>query len=159
MGRRGTTSARATGRNTEDRPLVVYGANPVLELLRSGQPVSRLHLGPGSRRGELEAAARERGGRVETLDRSALDRTAGTPHHQGAVAVAAPFRFTDLGELCAAQGRGLLVLDGIQDPRNLGAILRTARASGAGGVVLPRDRSARITSVTVAASAGLVFGL
>jgi 23S rRNA (guanosine2251-2'-O)-methyltransferase len=65
----------------------------------------------------------------------------------------------DLERLLASDCGSLLVLDGIQDPRNLGAILRTARASGVGGVVLPRDRSVGVTGVVAASAAGLLFDL
>jgi len=148
-----------TTRGGAEAPLVVYGANAVLELLRSGGPVDRLCLGRGPREAEVSAAARARGVRVETAERGALDRLAGSPHHQGAVAVTSPFAYAPFDRLLAPSCPSALVLDGIQDPRNLGAILRTARALGVGGVVLPRDRSAGITSVVAAASAGLLFGL
>jgi len=148
-----------TTRGGVERPLVVYGANAVLELLRSGSPLDRLCLGRGPRETELAAAARARGARIEGVDRAALDRLAASPHHQGAVAVTPPFAYAPLERLLAAGCPSVLVLDGVQDPRNLGAILRTARAIGVGGVVLPRDRSAGVTPVVVAAAAGLVFGL
>jgi 23S rRNA (guanosine2251-2'-O)-methyltransferase len=146
------------GRTTE-RALVVAGVNPVLELLRSGTPVARVLVGRGPRRGELLAECHRR--RVTPLeaDRQSLDRTAGGPGHQGAVAVAPAFRYSDLDRLGGASERLALVLDGIQDPRNLGAILRSARAAGVGGVVVPQDRSVGVTSVAVAASAGALFGL
>src|SRR5437660_11257632 len=79
-----------TTRSRAEAPLVVYGANAVLELVRSGEPVDRLCLGRGPREAELSAAAHARGVRVEAADRPALDRLAGSPHHQGAVAVAPP---------------------------------------------------------------------
>jgi 23S rRNA (guanosine2251-2'-O)-methyltransferase len=151
------TRARTTRRG--DGPLAVYGANAVLELLKSGGPVERLCLGRGPRETEVAAAARARGVLVETADRAALDRLAGSPHHQGAVAVAPPFTYVSLEQLLAPGCASALVLDGVQDPRNLGAILRTARALGVGGVVLPRDRSAAVTPVVVAAAAGVLFGL
>ncbi len=138
---------------------MVAGINPVLELLRSRSPVDRVLLGPGPRRAEVVAACAQRGIPAEEVDRVTLDRTAGRPGHQGAVALAPAFRYHDLERL-GEGGEGLaLILDGIQDPRNLGAILRTARAAGVGGVVLPQDRSAGITSVVVGASAGALFGL
>jgi 23S rRNA (guanosine2251-2'-O)-methyltransferase len=140
-------------------PLVVYGANAVLELLRSGEPVARLCLGPGPREAELAGAARQLGLRIETADRATLDRLAGSGHHQGAVAVTSPFRYAPLERLLDPRCGSALVLDGVQDPRNLGAILRTARAFGVGGVVLPRDRSVGVTPVVVAAAAGLLFDL
>jgi 23S rRNA (guanosine2251-2'-O)-methyltransferase len=144
---------------TTERPLVVVGANPVLELLRSGVAVVRLVVGPGPRQAEILAAARRCGAALEEADPRTLDRLAGRPGHQGAVALAPPFRYHGLDEVAASGDRPVLVLDGVQDPRNLGAILRTARAAGVGGVVLPQDRSAGITSVVVVASAGTLFGL
>jgi 23S rRNA (guanosine2251-2'-O)-methyltransferase len=144
---------------TTDAPLVVYGANAVLELLRSGAAVTRLSVGRGPREDEVVAAARARAVPVASADRGTLDRLAGTPHHQGVVATTPPFAYAPLERLLATAARSALVLDGIQDPRNLGAILRTARAAGIGGVVLPRDRSVGVTGVVAAASAGLLFGL
>ncbi|OLD33297.1 MAG: 23S rRNA (guanosine(2251)-2'-O)-methyltransferase RlmB [Candidatus Rokubacteria bacterium 13_1_40CM_2_68_13] len=145
---------------TADRPLVVYGANPVLEVLRSSHPVTSVHLGPGPRARELAVAARARGITVvEEADRGALARRAGSPHHQGAVAIAPPFRYAPLDRLLPQECRSALLLDGVQDPRNLGAIIRTARAAGLDGVVLPHDRSVGVTGVVAVTSAGLVFGL
>lgn len=138
---------------------MVTGVNPVLELLRSDAPIDRVLLGPGPRRGEVVAACGRRGVTPQEVDRQTLDRTAGRPTHQGAVAVTAAFRYQDLERLEHGADRLALVLDGVQDPRNLGAILRTARAAGVGGVVLPQDRSVGITSVVVGASAGALFGL
>ena len=146
-------------RRTTDASLIVYGANVVLELLQSDVPVTRVYLAPGPRVSEVEDAARRRAVAVERADRAALDRRAGSPHHQGAVAVAPPYRYASLDRLLDPLCPSALVLDGIQDPRNLGAILRAARAAGVGGVVLPRDRSVGVTPVVAAASAGLLFGL
>src|SRR2546428_1322545 len=144
---------RTTARGRDGGPLVVYGANPVLELLRAGEPVTRLLLGRGPREAELSAAARARGVRSESADRAALDRLAASPHHQGAVAVTGPFRYAPLERLLAEGCESVLVLDGVQDPRNLGAVLRSARAFGVGGVILPRDRSVGVTPAVAAASA------
>jgi 23S rRNA (guanosine2251-2'-O)-methyltransferase len=146
-------------RRTTEPALVVTGANPVLELLRSGAPVERVVIGPGPRRTELMSETRRRGVPCVEGDRATLDRLAGRAGHQGTVAYAPPFRYRALEDIDAASVRCILVLDGIQDPRNLGAILRTARAAGVGGVVLPQDRSCGITSVVVGASAGTLFGL
>jgi 23S rRNA (guanosine2251-2'-O)-methyltransferase len=145
---------------TNDDVLLVHGANAVAELLRSGEPVSRLQLQRGGpRTQELASAARSRGITAEVVERAVLDRLAGTPHHQGALATARPFPYRDLERLIAGGLGNALVLDGVQDPRNLGAILRTARAAGVEAVVLPRDRSVGVTSAVVSASAGVVFGL
>src|SRR5262245_40338271 len=144
---------------TTDHELVVAGVNPVLELLRSRSAVDRVLLGPGPRRDEVLAECQRRGLTPQQVDRQALDRAAGRPGHQGTVAIAPGLRYADLGDLRGDGARLALVLDGVQDPRNLGAILRSARAAGVGGVVLPQDRSVGITSVVVAASAGTLFGL
>src|ERR1044071_3548660 len=110
---------------TNEERLVVYGVNAVIELLRSGSAVDRVVLGRGPRQGEVTAAARARGVAVEIADRLVVERLAGTAHHQGAVAVAPPFRYAPLATLFDPSIRSALLLDGIQDPRNLGAILRT----------------------------------
>ena len=145
---------------TNDDALLVHGANAVAELLRSGEPVSRLQLQRGGpRTQELVRASRSRGIMPEVVERAVLDRFAGTPHHQGAVATTRPFPYRALEDVLADGLGSALVLDGVQDPRNLGAILRTARAAGVGAVLLPRDRSAGVTAAVVSASAGLVFGL
>lgn len=143
----------------DDGPLVVYGANAVLELLRSEGAVTHVYLGRGPRAAELARAAEARRVAIEGADRATLDRRAGSPHHQGAVAIAPPFRYRTLEEILRPGCHDLLVLDGLTDPRNLGAILRTARAAGVGGVVLPADRSVGITPVVVSTAAGLLFGL
>ena len=144
---------------TTEPPLVVYGANAVQELLRSDVPVERLYLGRGPQEEALAVAARARGLVPIAADRATLDRVARSPHHQGVAAVGPPFPYAPLARLLAPTCGSALVLDEVQDPRNFGAILRTARAAGAGGVVVARDRSVGVTPVVVAASAGLVFGL
>jgi 23S rRNA (guanosine2251-2'-O)-methyltransferase len=146
------------GRNrTTASPLVIYGVNAVMELLRS-DGATHVYLAPGPRSAEIAAAAAAQHATIERVDRGALDRLARSPHHQGVAAMARPFSYASIERLLASPGAAL-VLDGVQDPRNLGAILRTARAAGVAGVVLPRDRSVGVTPVVVAASAGLVFGL
>ena len=148
-----------TQRRTTDAPLIVYGANAVLELLRSTEPVTRVYVARGPRASEFESAARRRGVPVEHAERAVLDRQAGSSHHQGVVALAPPFRYASLDRLLDPGCPSALLHDGVQDPRNLGAILRAARAAGVGGVVLPRDRSVGVTPVVASASAGLLFGL
>jgi 23S rRNA (guanosine2251-2'-O)-methyltransferase len=145
---------------------VVYGMNPVRELLRAGgEGLAELWLAEGGTRGaafgELERLGRERGAKVRAAPRQKLDRLAGTDRHQGVVAVVADFRYARLEDLLAAaagQGRAplLMVLDGVEDPHNLGAIIRSAHALGAHGVVIPRDRAVGITPAVAKASAGAV---
>jgi 23S rRNA (guanosine2251-2'-O)-methyltransferase len=145
---------------------VLYGLNPVRELLRaSAAEVSELWLGEGSTRGaafaELERLARTAGAKVRAAPRVKLDRLAGTDRHQGVVAVVAEFRYAgvdDLLDRARASGRPplLVVLDGVEDPHNLGAIIRSAHALGGHGVVIPKDRAVGVTAAVAKASAGAV---
>jgi 23S rRNA (guanosine2251-2'-O)-methyltransferase len=160
-GRRRYTKAfyPMTRMRTIEGPLTLYGANAVIGLLRSGEPVQRVMVARGTRADDVAAAARQRGIAVAEVDRQELDRVVRGTQHQGIVAVAPPFRYAELEQLVDPSCRSALVRDGVQDPRNLGAILRTARAAGVGGVVLPKDRSVGITPVVAVASAGNLFGL
>ncbi len=145
---------------------VIYGMNPVRELLRGpGEGLSELWLAEGGTRGaafaELERAARQRGAKVRSAPRQKLDRLAGTDRHQGVVATVADFRYAELSQLierAAAAGAAplLVVLDGVEDPHNLGAIIRSAHALGGHGVVIPRDRAVGVTAVVAKTSAGAV---
>jgi 23S rRNA (guanosine2251-2'-O)-methyltransferase len=145
---------------------VLYGVNPVRELLHSGgEGVAELWLAEGASRGaafsELERLGRAAGAKVRHAPRPKLDRLAGTDHHQGIVAVVADFRYAEIGDLvAAAKGSGrpalLVVLDGVEDPHNLGAIIRSAHTLGAHGVVIPKDRAVGVTPAVAKASAGAV---
>ncbi len=145
---------------------VVYGVNPVREKLRAGAgEVAELWLAEGSTRGaafaELERLARAAGAKVREAPRQKLERLAGTDRHQGVVAVVADFRYAELDDLlaaAAASGRPalLVLLDGVEDPHNLGAIIRSAHALGAHGVVIPKDRAVGVTPAAAKASAGAV---
>ena len=145
---------------------VVYGVNPVRERLRAGaEGVAELWLAEGGTRGaafaELERLARGAGAKIRTAPRQKLDRLAGTDRHQGVVAVVPDFAYAALEDLlaaAAASGRPplLVVLDGVEDPHNLGAIVRSAHALGAHGVVIPRDRAVGVTPAAAKASAGAV---
>jgi len=141
--------------------------NPVRELLRApGEGVSELWLAEGGTRGaafaELERAARQRGAKVRTAPRQKLDRLAGTDRHQGVVAtVSGDFRYAELADLverAAVAGAPplVVVLDGVEDPHNLGAIIRSAHALGGHGLVIPRDRAVGVTPVVAKTSAGAV---
>lgn len=138
----------------------MIGRNAVREVLRSGSRIRRLHLaerGGGRELGELAGEARARGVKVVFSDRGTLDRLAGGGRHQGAAAVLDAFAYADPGGLfrAAKEQRGLLLaLDSVQDPRNLGAIIRSAEALGASGVLVPRDRQAPVTPAAERAAAG-----
>jgi len=146
-----------THRRTTDE-LLVTGLNPVRELLASAQPVERIWV-RGAADGQLAAAAGARRVPVESVSPDVLARIAGGAVHQGVVARLPEYRYAELAAVSGASGSAVLVLDGIQDPQNLGAILRTARAAGVAGVVVPKDRAAGVTTAVASASAGHVFGV
>ncbi len=107
----------------------------------------------------IVALARGRHLAVEELDHAGLERLAGTPHHQGAVVLGDPYRYAAIEDVVAPECSSVLALDSVQDPRNFGAIIRTARAAGVGGIVVPQDRSVGVTGVVAATSAGCLFDL
>ncbi|MCC6333276.1 MAG: 23S rRNA (guanosine(2251)-2'-O)-methyltransferase RlmB [Myxococcales bacterium] len=143
---------------------VIFGINPVLEALRARpQSVEKLYVVSGAVNprvaGEIFSRARDAGLKVDTVDRERLGRLSDGGVHQGVAAEVRDFEYVELGELISqakASARPPLVvlLDGIQDPHNLGAIIRSAHAFGAHGVVVMKDRAAGITGVVVKASAG-----
>ena len=139
--------------------MIIYGINPVLEALRAGR-VKELRVGDrgGERMHQLLALAAERGIRVRRVPADALDRDSRHGVHQGVVADVEDSKDYSVDELVrGADGPPLIVvLDGIEDPHNLGAILRTADAAGADGVVVQRRRSAALDGAAAKASAGAV---
>lgn len=139
---------------------LICGINPVLEALVAGERhFDHVVVAKGVRNRRV-AEALSRAGRLGVPlrfeSRESLDRLAGGVNHQGVIAVVSPKRMSDLeGVLAEAKHPPLVVvLDGIEDPRNLGAILRTAEAAGADGVVLPERRSAPLSDTVARASAG-----
>lgn len=141
-------------------PMIVYGINPVLEALRSGR-VRRLRVGPrGDRRvEEALALARAKGIAIERADAAAIDRAARGGVHQGIVADVEEPRDHSLRELvegAAPDAPLIVVLDGVEDPHNVGAILRTVDAAGAHGLVRQARHAASLDGVAAKASAGAV---
>ncbi|MBP2018387.1 23S rRNA (guanosine2251-2'-O)-methyltransferase [Symbiobacterium terraclitae] len=142
----------------------IEGRNPVLEALRAGRALNRLLVARGAREGSIRqvvALARERGVVVQEVDRERLDAMAQGRNHQGVIALAAAHRYHDLDDLlarAAASGEDplLLVLDGIEDPQNLGSLLRTADAAGVHGVIIPERRAVGLTETVAKVSAGAV---
>jgi 23S rRNA (guanosine2251-2'-O)-methyltransferase len=147
---------------TEQR--CVYGAGPVREVLQR-KPTSIKSIWVDPRRADKSAgdpvaqivtAARAAGIKVEDRDRAQLDRASGEGRHQGVVAWLGAFGYVDLDDLVADTTTPalLVALDGVEDPRNLGAILRSAYLFGANGVIIPEHRAAQVTPIVAKASAG-----
>lgn len=162
--RQPTTPQRgsSTRSSVEDVPVLV-GRHPVLEALRGGRPITRLWIQEGLREGslrEIAALSRERHLAFSEVPKAFLDRLADGVPHQGVgaqVAIKPTLGLDDLVELLEASANPLLyILDGIQDPHNLGAILRTADATGAAGVIVPERGASGLTPVVAKASAGAI---
>lgn len=138
----------------------VEGRRAVLELLRAKRrPTHSILVGPSDDTrlvAEIVTAAEEAGVPVRRVDAGELADEARTDAPQGVVARAAPVAEADLSSLTGADGAFLIVLDGVTDPRNLGAVLRNADGAGATGVVIARHRGARLTPSAVKAAAGAV---
>ncbi|RRO17280.1 23S rRNA (guanosine(2251)-2'-O)-methyltransferase RlmB [Saccharopolyspora rhizosphaerae] len=147
----------------ENAPELVAGRNPVVECVRAGVPATGMYVAQGidvdDRVGEAVREAENRGIPVVDVPRVELDRMTSGAVHQGLALQVPPFDYAHPDEvLRAAQDTGLppliVALDGVTDPRNLGAVIRSAAAFGAHGVVVPQRRSAGITAVTWRTSAG-----
>lgn len=140
---------------------IIYGINPVTEALRGKRRVFELFVARdgGKRLEEILRLAQEKGIPVRQREKRDLERLTGSDHHQGAALRAEGFSYANLHDILEKrrerEGAGLvLVLDGIQDPHNLGGLIRSAACAGADGVVIPRDRAAGVTPAAEKASAG-----
>ena len=141
---------------------VIEGRNAVIEALRAGTAIDKIYLMKGegdSALGHIASAAREKGIVVVDADRRKLDNMSRTHSHQGVIALAAVREYVDVEDILnIARERGenplIVVCDEISDPHNLGAVIRTADAAGAHGVIIPKRRSAGLTAVVGKTSPG-----
>ncbi len=132
---------------------IVYGVRPVVEALRAGRrEVFDILDSTGNE--EIRRFAAERGARVKKLPRSEIGHLARGGTHQGVAARCGPYPYAELDDVLAAPDPLIVVLDGVTDPHNLGAVLRVADGAGASGVVIPKDRAVGVTAAVVKASAG-----
>ena len=141
---------------------LLSGRNPIREAIKSGRDIERLLVAKGDLSAtarEIVAMARDAHIPIQTVDRSRLDEI--TRNHQGMLAFASAYRYYDVEDMLAdAEEKGeapfLVVLDGVTDPQNLGAIIRTAACVGAHGVIVPERRAVGLTPSAVKASAGAI---
>lgn len=134
---------------------ILSGIHPVAEALRAKHALDRVVVAQGAggpRLQEIIDLARRAGVPVRFEPRASLDRLSGSSAHQGVIALGASSKYADLD--AAAKAELVVVLDGVEDPHNLGAIIRTAHAAGAGAVVIPERRAASVTDVVAKAAAG-----
>ena len=141
---------------------VVIGRNAVKELLMGGRDVDKLYITSGEREGsinQLLGIASDRGIPITECDRSKLDSIAKGGRHQGIIAIAAERNYSSIDEILAyAEEKGeppfVVVCDGVEDPHNLGAIIRSAECAGAHGIIIPKRRAVGLTATVAKSSAG-----
>ena len=141
---------------------VVIGRNAVKELLLGGRDVDKLYITSGEREGsinQLLGIAAERGIPITECDRSRLDTIAKGGRHQGVIAIAAERNYSSIDDIISfAEEKGeppfIVVCDGIEDPHNLGAIIRSAECVGAHGIIIPKRRAVGLTATVAKSSAG-----
>lgn len=140
----------------------IEGRNAVIEAFRSGKTIDKLYVLDGCKDGPVMTIIRE-AKKTDTIiryvDREILDRLSKTGHHQGVVANAAAYDYAEVEDILnAAREKGeppfVFILDGIEDPHNLGAIIRTANLAGAHGVIIPKRRAVGLTAIVAKTSAG-----
>ena len=142
--------------------LTIEGRNAVLEAFRSGKTIDRLFVQDGCKDGPVQTIVREAKKQdtvIQFVPKERVDQISGDGHHQGVVAYAAAYRYAEVEDmLAAAREKGespfLFLLDGIEDPHNLGAIIRTANLAGAHGVIIPKRRAVGLTATVAKTSAG-----
>ncbi|MCI9075756.1 MAG: 23S rRNA (guanosine(2251)-2'-O)-methyltransferase RlmB [Dorea sp.] len=149
-------------KNVEVKSLVIEGRNAVLEAFRAGKPVDKLFVLDGCQDGAVRTIIREAKKHdtiLQFVSRERLSQMSETGKHQGVIAYAAAYEYAEVEDMLRLAGeRGedpfLILLDNIEDPHNLGAIIRTANLAGAHGVIIPKRRAAGLTAVVAKTSAG-----
>ena len=142
----------------------VEGRNAVLELLESGRDINKILVANGEKHGSIHkilAIAKERKIIVTEMERNKLNQIAQTPNNQGVIAIVPPYDYCEVEEILEEANRKnempfILILDGIEDPHNLGSIIRTAETAGVHGIIIPKRRAASVNSTVSKVSAGAV---
>jgi len=142
----------------------VEGRNSVLELLESGKDINKIFVTKGEKHGSINkiiAIAKERKIIVVEKDKRQMEEMAGTVNYQGVIAIVPPFEYCEIEDILEeAKNKNeepfVLILDGIEDPHNLGSIIRTAETAGVHGIIIPKRRAASVNSTVNKVSAGAV---
>lgn len=140
----------------------VEGRNSVTELLKSGKDINKLYVQKGEKHGsinEIIKLAKQNKVVITKLDRAKLDQMSESHNHQGVIAIVPPYEYCDVDEILEyAKSKNespfILILDGIEDPHNLGSIIRTAECSGVHGIIIPKRRSVQVNATVNKTSAG-----
>ena len=149
-------------KNTEAKPDVIAGRNPVSEAIRGSRPIDKILVARGEKNGAVVgilAKAREKQIPIKEVDRVKLDFLSGSAPHQGIIALAAAKEYATVDDIFSyAESKGeppfIMVLDEVEDPHNLGAIIRSAHQAGAHGVIIPKNRAVGLTATVARTSAG-----
>ena len=142
----------------------VEGRNSVLELLNSGKDINKIFITRGDRHGSINkiiGIAKEKHIIIVEKDKKQMDQMAQTDNHQGVIAIVPPFEYCEIEDMLEkAKNKGeepfILILDGIEDPHNLGSIIRTAETAGVHGIIIPKRRAVGVNSTVNKVSAGAV---
>ena len=140
----------------------IEGRNAVMEALRSGRPIDKLYILDSCHDGTVSSIrreAKESDAIIKFVEKEFLDRMSSTGRHQGVIAVAAAYEYAEVEDILKkAEDKGeepfIFLLDNIEDPHNLGAIIRTANLCGAHGVIIPKNRAVGLTATVARTSAG-----
>ena len=140
----------------------IEGRNAVIEAFRSGKTIDKIFILDGCRDGQVMTVVREAkkaGTIINYVDKERLDAMSKTGHHQGVIANAAAYEYAEIDDIFKAaeeknEAPFIFILDGIEDPHNLGAIIRTANLCGAHGVIIPKRRAVGLTATVAKTSAG-----
>ena len=141
---------------------LIEGRNAVIEAIRAGKDIDKLYVLDGCQDGPIvtiKREARKTDAIIKYVTKERLDQLSSTGHHQGVIAQAAAYNYSEVDDILAeAEQKGeppfIFLLDGIEDPHNLGAIIRTANIAGAHGVIIPKNRAVGLTATVNRASAG-----
>lgn len=145
----------------------VVGRNPVLELLKTEKQIDKIYILKGDLKGsiiKIIGAAKDKGIIIQEVDKSKLDELGGDEVHQGVAALVTGFEYSTIEDILERakslnEPPFVVILDGIEDPHNLGAIIRTCECAGVHGVIIPKRRAARVNQTVYKASAGAVSHL
>lgn len=143
---------------------IIEGRNPVLEAIKSGRTIEKIYVARGAVEGSLKmitAMAKDRGIVINETERKRLDDMSETGGHQGIIALVSPYVYSDVDDILndaknKEEAPFIIILDEIEDPHNLGSIIRTANLCGAHGVIIPKRRAASVTAAVAKASAGAI---
>ena len=142
----------------------VEGRNAVIELLESGRDINKIFVSKGEKHGSINkiiALAKDRKVIITEIDKNKINQMSQTENNQGVIAIVPPFDYCDVDDILQeAKNKNedpfVLILDGIEDPHNLGSIIRTAETAGAHGIIIPKRRAASVNSTVNKVSAGAV---